>query len=239
MNFLEQNAGPAGEGGMDDQCTVARAGFSAYLDGAMSGREMVSLSGHLDRCVPCSMEFSAWRDVQRALSELGPVPPPVSLQAQLREALAEERKQGTYLSLGRRTLLAWKSWMAPMALRLSGGLVAALLLVCGLGWIFGAPISVQANDDRLAHMVAPRYLYSQVPPQPIETRHDVPVVVEAKVNTQGRVYDYAILAGPKDAKVQVQVQNNLLGSIFEPATLFGVPVRGHIVMTYAGVWVHG
>ena len=65
------------------------------------------------------------------------------------------------------------------------------------------------------------------------------MVVEAKVDTQGRVYDYAVLAGPRDPKVLIKVEDNLLASVFEPATVFGVPVRGHIVMTFAGVSVRG
>ena len=67
----------------------------------------------------------------------------------------------------------------------------------------------------------------------------IPIVVEALVDSQGRVYDYRILEGPQDAEVRVRVENNLLGSIFKPATVFGVPVPGHVVMTYTGVSVRG
>ena len=88
-------------------------------------------------------------------------------------------------------------------------------------------------------MTAPRYLYSQVPLEAVNTRHDVPVLVEAKVNTQGRVYDYVIVAGPKDATVQRKVEENLLASMFKPATAFGVPVPGHVVITYTGVSIRG
>lgn len=239
MNFLDQQGRPHGEDGAVEDCSAAHAGFSAYLDGAMSGVEMAAISAHLEGCGSCAAEFGAWRDVQRALGELGPAQPPVSLQARLRSAIAAEREQGTYLSFGRRALRMWKSSLAPMALPLSGGLAAALVLVGALGWIFAAPLSVQANDDRMAHMVAPHYLYSQVPPQAIETRRDIPVVVEALVDTHGRVYDYTILAGPKDPEVRIGIENNLLASVFRPATVFGVPVRGHVVMTYAGVSVRG
>ena len=68
--------------------------------------------------------------------------------------------------------------------------------------------------------------------------NDEPIVVEALVNPQGRVYDYAIVNGPRDQKVQLQVADNLLSSVFKPASLFGVPVRGHVVLTYAGISVH-
>jgi hypothetical protein len=53
------------------------------------------------------------------------------------------------------------------------------------------------------------------------------------------VYGYTILEGPKDAEVNVRIESNLLSSVFRPATVFGVPVRGHVVMTYTGVSVKG
>jgi hypothetical protein len=122
----------------------------------------------------------------------------------------------------------------------SGGLALAMLLVGGLGWMFAVPIAVQANDDGLADLRAPRYLYSQVPPLPITTDRDVPLVVEAKVDAAGRVYDYTVLAGPgDDQRVKLQLEQNLLASVFRPASVFGVPVPGHVVLTYAGVSVHG
>ncbi len=221
------------------ECAVVRSGFSAYLDGAISGVEMAAISGHLEICGECATDFNLWREVQRSLVELGPAQPPARLQARLRAALAVERERGAHLPFHRRALLQWKSSIAPLALRLSGGFAAAVLLAGGLCWVFGAPIVVQANDDAMAHLVAPHYLYSQVPPEPIKTRHDVPIVVEAMVDSKGRVYDYAILAGPQDPEAKVRVENNLLGSVFKPATVFGMPVRGHVVMTYTGVSVRG
>jgi hypothetical protein len=216
-----------------------RAEFSAYLDGAVSGVEMAAISAHLENCRGCAKDFKVWREVQRSLVELGSAQPPMGLQARLRATLAEERERGTHLPLHRRALLLWRTSLAPLAVRLSGGLAAAAMLACGLSWMFGAPIAVQANDDGMAHLVAPRYLGSNMPPEPITTRLDVPIVVEAMVDSKGRVYDYTFLEGPKDPAVRVRVENNLLGSVFQPATVFGVPVRGHLVVTYTGVSVRG
>jgi hypothetical protein len=225
-------------------CSTVRAEFSAYLDGAVSGVQMAAIASHMEDCSGCAQEFAVWRTVQRSLSDLGPAPPPARLQARLREALSVERERGAHLSFGRRAWLLWESTLAPLAFRLSGGLAAALVLVGGLTWMFAAPLAaVQASDDRMSHLVAPRYLYSQVPPQPINTHRDepsdVPIVVEAMVDSKGRVYDYTILAGPKDPSIRVRVEDNLLSSVFQPATVFGVPVRGHVVMTYSGVSVQG
>jgi hypothetical protein len=225
-------------------CDAARSRFSGYLDGAVTGVEMAAIATHIDTCTGCAKEFAVWRGMQRSLSELSPARPPARLQARLREALAIERERGAHLSFTRRAWLLWQSTLAPFAVRLSGGLAAALVLAGGLTWMFAAPLAaVQASDSAMANLVAPRYLYSQVPPQPIKTNRDqpsdVPIVVEAMVDSKGRVYDYTILAGPTDAGVRVRVEDNLLSSIFKPATVFGVPVRGHVVLTYDGVSVRG
>jgi hypothetical protein len=118
-------------------------------------------------------------------------------------------------------------------------MLAAVLLLAGLFRLFGPGVEVQANDDGLAHLIAPRYLYSQVPPVAVETGRDVPVLIDARVDTRGRVYDYTIIDGPSDRAVRVQVEQNLLTSVFKPATVFVVPVDGHVMLTYTGVSVRG
>jgi hypothetical protein len=221
-------------------CGDLRAGFSAYLDGAMTGVEMKAISTHLEACGDCGAEFAVWRDVQRSLGELGSARPPARLHARLREAIAVERERGSHLSWPRRALLLWRTSLASLAVAVGGGLAAALVLAGGMIWLFAAPLAaVQASDSAMANLVAPRYLYSEVPPLPMDDRRDVPVVVEAQVDSQGRVYDYSILEGPQDSAVKVRVEGNLLASIFQPATVFGVPVRGHVVVTYTGVSVRG
>jgi hypothetical protein len=236
---LKTNADVRSNPTRDEGCEPVREEFSAYLDGAVSGVQMAAISSHLEDCNACSVEFEALRDVQSALGQMGVAQPPARLQAHLREAIAEERVKGTHLPWMQRLSLAWDRTLAPMALRFSGALAVALILAGSLGWLFSAPIAVQANDDRLANLVGPHYLYSQVPPQPIMTHRDVPIVVEAKVNTSGRVYDYAILEGPTDQQSLIGLEQNLLASVFRPATVFGVPVRGHVVLTYTGVSVKG
>ena len=230
---------PASSLKLGKPCRDVRGKFSAYLDGGLSGQVRASIAAHLRSCPACGQEFAAWVSVQESLSALGPARPPEGLQAQLRDALRAEREQNTHLSLGGRLELIWNDVLAPAALRVAGGLAIAIVLLGSLMWMYTPAITVQANDDRRAHLTSPRYLYSQVPLSAVHTRHDTPVLVEAKVDTQGRVYDYVIVAGPMDQAVQRRVERNLLSSIFKPATAFGVPVLGRIVLTYTGVSVRG
>ena len=225
-----------------NNCLQVREEFSPYLDGDMSGTAMQSMAAHLGGCDDCAAEFAAWRDIQGTLGSMGPAKAPAGLQARLRAALAEERERGTHLTWDRRLAAMWHATLAPIAFRAATGTVATMLLIGGAGamvaW-FGAPSAVQANDEPLGAMTAPHFLYSEVPPQPIEFGREAPVLIEAKVDDQGRVYDYTILSGPTDVSVERQVQANLLASVFQPATIFGLPVPGHVVMTFSGVSVKG
>lgn len=96
MSCLEEIGEVSGE--LSEGCEQTRAGFSAYLDGALDGHSMGQLAAHLRECEPCAAEFEAWRGMQDALVELGPAPLPVELQARLRDALASEIVTGRYLS---------------------------------------------------------------------------------------------------------------------------------------------
>jgi Putative zinc-finger len=231
----QMQAGPI----QGSECLAAQAAFSSYLDGALSGVEMGRVADHLAACVPCATEFDGWRSMQTALEDLGSAKPPARLQQQLRAALDLEREHGTHLPLFARVALIWRTSVAPLAVQTAGGMAAAVLLLGSLFRMFGPGIEVQANDDGLANLIGPHYLYSQVPPVAVETGRDVPVLIDAKVDTSGRVYDYTIVDGPNDPAILRQVEQNLLTSVFKPATVFGVPVEGHVMLTYAGVSVRG
>lgn len=223
-------------------CAGVREEFSPYLDGDMSGVAMQSMAKHLEGCVDCAAEFEAWREIQSSLAAMGSAKAPAGLQAGLRAAIAEERERGTHLAWHRQLAALWHSTLAPVVWRAAAGTAAALVLVGCLTLLavqVSAPTAVQANDEPLGAMTSPHYLYSEVPPQPIEFGREAPILVEANIDEQGRVYDYTILSGPTDPGVERRLQANLLSSVFQPATLFGLPVVGQVVMTYTGVSVRG
>jgi hypothetical protein len=136
----------------------------------------------------------------------------------------------------------WENTIRPWAVQVSAGaacsvaLVGTIMVLLG---VFAAPQPVMANDEPLGAMTSPHYLYSAVMPRPIVTSHDAPIIVEAFVNDRGQVYDYNIVSGPEDTTVRNQVVDQLLLSVFEPARVFGAPVRSRVVMTFSGISVQG
>ena len=76
-------------------CTSIRTSFSAYLDGAVSGRRMQTIASHLETCDACNSEFDALRGMQRSLAALGPIKAPADLGMKLRLAISHERARRT------------------------------------------------------------------------------------------------------------------------------------------------
>jgi hypothetical protein len=222
-------------------CRKYQTSFSAYLDGAVSGRQMQQIALHLETCADCTREFASLRAMQRTLAGLGPAKAPADLGLKLRLAISHEqaRRKSTWLdSLS----LKWDNTFRPMIVQVSAGFAGAVLLIGSIGLLLGmvaVPEPVMANDEPLGAMTAPHYLYSTVNPAAIVSEHDSVIVVEAYVNEQGRVYDYNIVSGPADPAVRTQVVDRLLMSVYEPASVFGAPVRGRVVLTFSGISVRG
>lgn len=222
-------------------CQNFRSSFSAYLDGAVSGKKMQEIASHLESCSGCAQEFDALRSMQKTLSALGPAKPPADLGLKLRLAISHAsaaRRSNWRDSLA----LRWENTVRPMLVQVSAGFACAVVLIGGIGLLLGmvaAPEPVMANDEPLGAMTSPHYLYSVVSPGPIVTGHDSVIVVEAMVNSQGKVYDYNIVSGPSDPQVRAQVVNQLLASVYQPASLFDAPVRSRVVLTFSGISVQG
>lgn len=247
-------------------CKSIAAQFSDYLDGAMSGKAMQQMAAHLDRCTACAEDFAVWRQMQKALGELGPLKPPPELGLKLRVALSQEHNRTARNSLAR-WQVRWQNTWAPFLLRASAGFASAVLLLGSAALLIGAfasPEPVEARDEPSDAATSPRFLYSMIEsnaPQSTVDGAQLPdaelrkvsahpeahvidgsanaVVVEAYVNEHGRVYDYRIVSGPDDAVSRAQVENLLLFSIFEPAHVFGEPVPGIALITFSGIAVQG
>jgi anti-sigma factor RsiW len=223
-------------------CSRSRAQFSSYLDGALTGIAMQQVAAHLARCERCSADFRAWRQTQQMLASLGPAKAPPDLGLRLRVALSQERTRNPKQHL-LRWQMVWQNTVAPLLLQASAGVASAILLVGTVALListFAAPEPLAARDEPIGMASSPHFLYSSAATNPDAIGdHGNPVIVEALVNGDGRVYDYHIVSGPQDAQTKSQLEELLLFSVFEPARVFGQPVRGLAVLSFAGVSVQG
>lgn len=226
---------------MNGYCEHIQEHFSGYLDGAISGSEMQAVAAHLEGCGECAAEFQSLRTMQQTLASMGATKAPADLGLRLRVAVSQEGARTSARMLDR-WQMRWQNTVGPFLLQASAGLASAVVLLGTVALLVGVvatPEPLVANDEPLGTFTGPHYLYSAVKMDSIGSTLDAPVVVEAYINGGGRVYDYRIVSGPTDLKTRDELESLLLYSVYEPARVLGQPVRGRVILSFAGISVRG
>jgi hypothetical protein len=171
------------------------------------------------------------------------VPEPEDLLLRIRVTVSQERaksRKSPFQSWN----LAWRNTVGPFLLQASAGFASAVLLlgtvILLIGIVAKPQVAQASGDEPLGMTTSPRL----IPSLEVMGNNQIaalpsPVVVEAYINGEGRVYDYRIVSGPTDAATRSQVQDLLVPLSFEPARFFGQPVRGLAVLSFSGVSVRG
>jgi anti-sigma factor RsiW len=222
------------------KCAHFREQFSEYLDGAVTGAVMHEIAGHLELCSGCAAEFAEWRNAQSLISSIGPAKAPADLGLRLRVALSQE-SVNTVEEKFARERVRWQNTFLPLMWRVTAGFASTVALVGGVSLLIGmfGTEPLLARDEPLVGVASsPRFLYNPMPAEGVADGSN-PVVVQAFVNGEGRVYDYKIISGNADTKSRSQLEDTLLFSVFAPAQVFGQPVRGTLLLSFYDVSVRG
>jgi anti-sigma factor RsiW len=223
------------------KCGHFRDQFSAYLDGAVTGATMHEIAAHLGVCSGCAAEFAQWRDAQSLISSIGPAKAPANLGLRLRVALSQQSTETARAKFARGRV-RWQNTLAPLVWQVTAGFASTVALLGGVALLIGmfaSPATAMAPDEPLGMASSPRFLYSALQPAGGVADSNNPVVVQAFVNGEGRVYDYKIVSGSADNKTRSQLEDTLAFSVFDPARVFRQPVRGTVLLSFSGVSVPG
>ena len=115
------------------KCIEAKSMFSPYLDGAVTGTEMLALTRHLDSCGHCQREYVSLRQTQQLLTKVGSRKAPGDLSLKLRLAISREVAQSQrprFHDLRIRVENAIHAFMVPA----TAGLVTAVVI---FGFLMG------------------------------------------------------------------------------------------------------
>jgi hypothetical protein len=220
------------------KCIEAKSMFSPYLDGAVTGTEMLALTRHLDSCGRCQQEYVSLRRTQQLLSQVGRRKAPGDLSLKLRLAISREAAQARrpyFQGVGIRLENAFRGFMVPA----TAGLAAAVVIFGFLMGFFALPLQAGNPDVPLMLNTAPQLQQSAFGTA-LDSISDDSLVIEAYVDSNGRVQDYRVLSSPQDAKgLPSQVKNMLIFSTFRPATSMGRPTVGRAVLSFSMVRVKG
>jgi Putative zinc-finger len=222
------------------QCPKAKRLFSPYLDGAVTGTEMLALQDHLANCGACNHEYEALRRTQQLLASVGRPKVPADLGLKLRLAISREvepAKRARFEGLRVRMENALQPFMVPA----TAGFLSALIIF-GIAMVyFVAPSTLQAGSDVPLVMVntAPELQQSAFG-MTLDTIEADSLVIEAYVDANGRVQDYRILSDTEKSKeVLPQVKRMLIFTTFRPALSMGRPTASRAVLSFSKISVRG
>jgi hypothetical protein len=168
--------------------------------------------------------------LNEALRSLPAKLPPVELRTSLRVIASRERQR----RMARRDFAAvWKSWrdrtelffenvVRSVALPVAGGLCSTVVLF-SMFVVPTYPLLTRGQADVPTILSTPVSVKSMAP----FSVGDIDMVVDVVVDEQGRMLDYAIVAGASvlaDSQMRKRLENALVFSNFTPATSFGQPM---------------
>jgi hypothetical protein len=220
------------------KCSQAESMFSPYLDGAVTGTEMLALTRHLDACARCQSRYSSLRQSQQLLTKMGRRKAPEDLSLRLRLAISREVAQSRrpyFHDLRIRIENAVQAFMVPA----TAGLATAVVIFGFLMGFLALPLQADNSDVPLMLNTAPQLQQSAFGTA-LDSITDDSLVIEAIVDSNGRVQDYRVLSSPEDAKgLPTQVKNMLIFTTFRPATSMGQPTSGRAVLSFSKISVKG
>lgn len=207
--------------------------LSPFVDGELNVEQGCEVMRHVEDCALCQQRVQELRSMGQLVRAL-PVPaPPPDLALRLRVAASHYSVRATRLEI-------WKMRVATLlqavAVPAVAGTMGALLVFAILFGSVMVPVSSAHNSPDVPLGVA-------TPPRLLQAAGfdvDAPLLVEANVDASGRVYGYRVLSGHPDAQALSRLNNQLLFSIFEPATtMFGQRTSGSVLVSYGMVRVRG
>ena len=220
------------------KCSQSRSLMSPYLDGMLTGTQMLALSGHLDGCKGCSQEYSQLRQTQQLVVSAGRRKPPEDLELKIRLALSREAtrvRQPYFAGFSMRLQNLLQAFMVPA----TAGLASAVIMFGLLMGFLAIPLPVKSADVPTNFSTAPQ-LQESAFGTATDFIKDDSLVIEAYVDSNGRVQDYRVLSNPENPKeLPTQVKNMLIFTTFRPATFMGRPTAGTAVVSFSRISVKG
>jgi hypothetical protein len=221
-------------------CPKAKRLFSPYLDGRVSGAEMLALQRHLQECAGCNQHYESLRQTQQLLMSVGRPKAPEDLALKLRVAISHQVAETTrppFEGLFVRLENSLRAHMVPA----TAGFLSALLIFGVAMVYFVAPSSLRANNDVPLVMVNTGPELQQTPLGiTLDAINADSLVVEAYVDANGRVQDYRILSDTDTSKdVLPEVKRMLIFTTFRPALSMGRPTASHAVLSFSKISVKG
>lgn len=221
------------------KCAQAKLLFSPYLDGAVTGTQMHALSEHMNSCSECQSHYVSLQQVQQLMGKMGPRKVPSDVGLALRVAMSREIARSRHAHL-EGLMVRLENTLNAFMVPVTAGLVTAIVIFGLLMGFLALPGQLQANSDDVPLMLYTAPQLQQSAFTTLDSISDDSLVIEADVDSHGRVQDYRILSNPRESRdLLPQVKNMLIFTTFRPATSMGRPTTGKAVLSFSKISVRG
>ncbi len=216
---------------MFESCVEIRGNFSEYLDGECDRDTRRSVQFHLNYCVSCREELVRWREMRGELRSLPRRHVPAQLALKLRVLVSQE----LHNYLLDRLMVRLENALKPLLLPASAGILTAVICF-GMFMGSGAPVVSNIPDVPMQLVTPPRV--GTLWPLDFNTG-DQPLVLVTHIDSTGRVTDYQVLSGQHSPELTYRLNRMMCYSLFRPATMFGKPTNGRMVLSLRRITVRG
>ncbi len=217
-------------------CSWVQQRLNAYANDELSGWARLATRLHLQVCQSCLDDAELLEDAYSPLRVLSRQEPPKSLATQIRSRLSVEMVRGNpWQWRVNRWKASLRDGLRPMAIRTLGGALTAVMLFSAImPDLWSSP--VRASDDVPVTYLAKGFASS---PELVAAALDPfseDTTVLVFIDTSGQMYDFELPEEQQqNTRLRAEIAQTLLLANFEPATFFGQPVLGRVVITFTTV----
>lgn len=216
---------------MFESCVEIRAHYSDYLDGDCTREAIRSLRFHLEYCASCRQELERQQVLLGDLRALSGRRAPEELALRLRVQLS----QRLHRNLCGRLCVYLDNALKPLLLPASAGVLTTVLC---FGVVIGSLVLPAGNWRNAPAETSTPPRVRELAPMNFPTGDEALVLV-THIDPDGRVRDYTLLSGQSSPLLLKHLDQMMFYSHFEPATLYGKPTEGQMVLSLRRITVRG
>jgi Putative zinc-finger len=216
---------------MFESCLEIRSHFSDYVDGLCSPETLRSLRYHLKYCGSCRRELDCAQALHLELRALPRHAVPAVPDLRLRVRVSQELNRNFFSRLAVRL----ENLFQGLALPASGGLAVAVF--CFFVFLRSEAVPVNRRPDVPLSFVTPPQVLTLAPLD--FSSGDKSVVVVTYIDAAGQVTSYHVLSGRESPELMRDLDRLIYSSPFSPATTFGRPTQGRVILALKQITVRG
>jgi len=216
---------------MFESCVEIRNHFSDYLDDLCTQEARKSIRYHLSFCDVCQEQLEQWQSIHEELRALPRRQVPPELALRLRVQISQRLNKHPLSQLWVRLENALK----PLLIPATGGVMTAVICFCLM--MGSRVVSITDIPDVTVQVVTPARV-QKLAPMDFNTG-DNGLVLLTQINAEGRVKGYRVLSGQHSPELMQRLDRMIYFSVFQPATMFGKPTDGELVLSLRRITVRG